>query len=204
LDEGDYFFNPPENLWGLLSAILAIVLFSAWTLRSGSDLTLSILVISLYSILSLVSTRFSYTRLSISEKENHLFLKFERSGISWKYLFYCLLGSAIPILLIWFIMVNSILDAPQFPQSIMIIAMVLYIGIIPILPSLSNVSKVSYLKTRMFSNYDILSGKIDLFEMQVHELDGYWYSNRNDEQLLIKIKENLIDLFHEFLEVNSS
>ena len=41
-------------------------------------------------------------------------------------------------------------------------------------------------------------------ELKAHELDGYWYLKRNDEQLLRKVKENLIDFFHEFLEVNSS
>ncbi|MFW9920477.1 MAG: hypothetical protein ACFFED_12815 [Candidatus Thorarchaeota archaeon] len=203
-DKGAFFFNPPSSLWPLLSALLAIVLFSAWSTRSGLDFVVSIIVIAVYSILALWSTRFNYGRLVITEDGTHLLLEFKKPGFSWKYLFYSLLGSAIPILLPWFVLANSVTETPEITQSIMIIAMVLYVLIIPVLPSLANIPNLSILKTKLHSSYDLESQKIDDFDLQIHELDRFWYSFREDEEVIQQVRNTLLKMFQEHLEVNSS
>ncbi len=203
-DLGDFFFEPPQTLWPLLSVLLAIVLFSAWTLRSGVDVIPSIAIISSYAILSLISTRFNFRLLSLNESETGMLLEFTRAGVSWKYLFYAILGSAIPILLPWFVLSNSIINTPEISQYIMLVAMILYIAIIPILPSLANVANVSALKTKAWATFDHSTNDIDHFELDINELDGYWYSHRADDELIELVRIKMLKMFHERLSIDSS
>lgn len=181
---GDCFFTPPEDTWGILSAIFAIVLFSAWASRSGLELTISIVIIASYSILSIIVTRFKFKQLNITQDQHRGKLDFIRSGLSWKYLFYCLLGSAIPILLPWFVLSNSIQGMPEISRVIMIIAMLILIGIHPIAPAIANNPRLPFLKTRLSIEYDQESSSIVNHDLQIHHLDGYWFSHQDDTAFL--------------------
>jgi hypothetical protein len=201
---GKLFFSPHEWPWSVIAAILAIVIFVVWTSRSGLDPLVCTFIAGTYAVLALVSTRFKHNAITLEVSPECVVLKMSRSGVSWRYLVYAILGSAIPLLLPWFVLVNSVQDSPLPAQSIMIFAMVVYIGIIPVIPALSNSSNLPILKTRMTLSYSITDQQVSDVHLNVNPLDGYWYDHRNDTDLQSEVESAAVEYITQHLEVESS
>jgi hypothetical protein len=201
---GKLFFAPPERPWNVIAAILAIVIFVVWTSRSGLEPLVSTFVAGTYAVLALASTRFKHSAITLEESPEYIVLKLSRSGVCWRYLVYAILGSAIPLLLPWFVLNNSVLNSPLPAQSIMIFAMVVYIMIIPILPTLSFIPRLPILKTTLSLSYNPSVQQVADVQLNVNPLDGYWYDHRNDIDLRSQVESSALEYITQHLEIKSS
>ena len=201
---GSIFFVPKDWPWNVIAAVLAIVIFVVWTSRSGLDPFASTLVVCTYTVLALLSTRFKYNTITMDRSSDYVILNLRRSGVSWKYLLYAILGAAIPILLPWFVVNTSVLDSSLPAESLMIFGMVVYIVIVPIVPTLSCISGLPVLKTTLSLSYDLTEQQIADLQMNVNPLDGYWYDNRDNIGLRMEIGKSAIEHITHRLDIKSS
>jgi hypothetical protein len=154
-------------------------------------------------MLCLISTRFSFVNADIDSSQTNTKLTFVRSGVSWKYLLYGILGSALPILLPWFVAINSLAAHPEIAHTIMFVAMLTYIWIMPVIPSLGNIGKLNLLKTKLTAIYNPNKKELVDFSLDVSPMDGFWYERREDEKVLESIKKSTTRIFKEQLDLDS-
>lgn len=201
---GTLFFAPKDWPWSVIAAVLAIVIFVVWTSRSGLDPLVSTLAVCTYAVVALISTRFKYNTITMDRSSDYVILNLRRSGVSWKYLLYAILGAAIPILLPWFVVNSSVLDSSLPAESLMILGMVVYIVIVPIIPTLSCIPGLPILKTSLSLSCDLAEQQIADLQMNVNPLDGYWYDNRDDIDLRMEIGIYALEYITQHLDIKSS
>ncbi len=198
---GTLFFAPKDWPWNIIAAVLAIVIFVVWTSRSGLDPFVSTFAVCAYAVLALISTRFKYHTITMDRSSDYVILSFRRSGVSWKYLLYAILGAAIPILLPWFVLNTSVLNSSLPAESMMIFGMVVYMVIVPIIPALSCIPRLAILKTTLSLSYDFTEQQVANLQMNVNPLDGYWYDNRNDMGLRMEIGRSAVEYITQRLDI---
>ncbi len=201
---GTLFFAPKDWPWNVLAAVLAIVIFAAWTSRSGLDPFVSTFAVCTYAVLALISTRFKYNTITMDRSSDYIILNLNRSGVSWRYLLYAVLGAAIPILLPWFVLNTSVLDSSFPAESLMILAMIIYTMIIPVVPTLSRIPKLPFLKTTLSLSYYPVAEQFADVQLNVNPLDGYWYGHRDDKDLWNEIEHTALEYITQRLDVKSS
>jgi hypothetical protein len=130
-------------------------------------------------------------------------MRYLRYGASWQSIFFAFLGSAFPILLPWFVAINSLAAYPAIANGIMLIAMVLYVMIMPVLPTLANMGNIPILKTGLHACYDVTTNEVTDFSITVNPLDYRWYEKRDDEDLLESIKESVLKTFQAHLDIDT-
>jgi hypothetical protein len=106
------------------------------------------------------------------------------------------LGAAIPLLLAWFVLHNSVLDSSDLAEYVMLVAMLLYIGIIPLTPAFAN-SQLRILKTTLLAKVDLDSYEFLQLEMEINPLDGYWYENRDDPDFIDALRSVIVSTLNE-------
>ncbi|MHA2423623.1 MAG: hypothetical protein ACXAEF_02475 [Candidatus Thorarchaeota archaeon] len=190
------FFDPDESYWPVFAVLVAISIFSMWTIRSAFESILAVAMIVIYAIVSLTTIRFKYRKLEIRREERHVTFFFERKGVSWKFLLQVVLGAAIPLLLAWFVLHNSVLDSSDLAEYVMLVAMLLYIGIIPLTPAFAN-SQLRILKTTLLAKVDLDSYEFLQLEMEINPLDGYWYENRDDPDFIDALRSVIVSTLNE-------
>ncbi|MHA1576530.1 MAG: hypothetical protein ACTSU3_04145 [Candidatus Thorarchaeota archaeon] len=195
--DGEKFFDPPETTWSLFTIVLAGILFSFWTVRAEIDSILMIVVISIYVISTALVTQFPYREAKIETTEEKTLFIFHRSGVSWKFLVDAILGSAIPILLIWFVLHSSATTSPELSRIIMLVAMLCYVFMVPILPLLGSLKRVGILKTKLVAEIDSSSSEILSLTLDVNPLDGYWFQHKDDSELLDSITSAILAVLSE-------
>ncbi len=187
-----FFFDPNESYWPIIAVLIAISIFSVWTFRSALEVTTAITLIVVYSVVSLITIRFKFRKTDVVREDGHTIFSFRRSGVSWKALVQALLGAAIPLLLAWFVLFNSVHDSKEPAEFMMLIAMLLYIGIIPLTPALSAIPSLNILKTTATARIDIENSEILDFELNINSLDGYWYEHREDPEFIDAIRDAIL------------
>ncbi|MFW9851155.1 MAG: hypothetical protein ACFFF4_18665 [Candidatus Thorarchaeota archaeon] len=192
-----FFFDPVYSYWPYLAVLVAISISSIWLLRVSFDMLTTVLIIFFYSIISLITTRFRYRKIETEQVDGHIVFSFRRGGVSWKILLQALLGAAIPILLAWFVVYNSILDSTEIAELIMVVASLLYIGIIPLTPALAAIPSLNLLKTEVFAKIDIAAKEFVSFNLEINPLDGYWYENREEPELIESIQRIILAILGE-------
>ncbi|MHA1906939.1 MAG: hypothetical protein ACW98Y_06570 [Candidatus Thorarchaeota archaeon] len=192
-----YFFDPPESYWPIIAVLIAISIFSLWTLRSAFEMMYAIILIVIYGIVSLLTIRFRFRNIQTSREDTHVIFSFTRNGVSWKALVQALLGAAIPLLFAWFVIFNSIPDSTDLADFVMLVAMLLYIGIVPLTPALAAIPKLNVLKTTVMAKIDLESQDVIEFEIDINPLDGYWHDNREDSEFLDAIRNKIISFLNE-------
>lgn len=190
---GHQFFDPDESYWPFMAALLSIIIFSMWALRSAFDFTTSLIVISCYSVISIISVRFKFRDITITPHEKSVTFFFTRSGLSWKVLVQAILGAAVPILLPWFVL-NSAVPGSNLPADmIMLLAMIIYICLVPLAPSLGSISRIGLLKTSVTAEFNPTTSSFSEFKIDINPLDGHWFDLRNNEDFLSQIKAIVIE-----------
>jgi len=195
--DGEKFFDPPETTWFLFTIVLAGILFSFWTIRAEIEGTLMIVVISIYVISTALVTQFPYREGKIETAEDKTLFIFHRSGVSWKLLVDAILGSAVPILLIWFVFHSSASTNPELSRIIMLVAMLCYVFMVPILPLLGSLKQVGILKTKLVAELDSSRSEVLSLTLEVNPLDGYWFQHRDDSKLLDSIQTAILSVLSE-------
>lgn len=201
---GTLFFAPKDWPLNIIAAVLAIVIFVAWTSRSGLDPIVSTFAVCTYVVLALLSTRFKYNIITMDRSSEYIIVNLKRSGVSWRYLLYAILGAAIPILLPWFVLNTSVLNSSLPAESLMIFAMIIYIMIIPVVPTVSCISRLPYLKTTLSLSYDLAAQQFTDVQLNVNPLDGHWYDCRTDLDLRSEIERTALEYITQHLDVKSS
>ncbi len=192
-----FFFDPVYSYWPYLAVLVSISIFSIWLLRVTLDMLTATLIIIFYSIMSLITTRFRYRKIETEQVDNQIVFSFRRGGVSWKILLQALLGAAVPILLAWFVVYNSILDSTEIAELIMVVASLLYIGIIPLTPALAAVPSINLLKTEVSAKINIATKEFVSFNLKINPLDGYWYETREEQELIDSIQRIILSLLDE-------
>lgn len=192
-----FFFDPKELYWSVIAVLVSISIFSVWTLRSSFGFTTTIILIPIYSAISLITIRFKFRKTHVVREDKHTIFTFRRNGVSWKSVVQALLGAAIPLLLVWFVLFNSVPDSKEPADFIMLIAMLIYIGIVPITPALSAIPRLNILKTTATARVDVENSKILDFELKINPMDGYWYEHREDPEFTDAIKEAILTYLNE-------
>ncbi len=204
ISNGEKFFNPPENGWFLFTVILAGILFFLWGIRSGMEFSLLAVIGPIYILSIIILFRTSYRESKIIENEGvHVFI-FRRSGFSYQTLVDALLGSAIPILIVSFFITQGIPSSPELNQTLMLVAMLCYVFIVPIIPLLGSTKQLGILKTTLTAELDESETEVTSLYLNVNPLDGYWYKNRNNHELLESIKEVLKDMLDKRVNLDQS
>lgn len=204
ISNGEKFFNPPENGWFLFTVILAGTLFYFWGIRSGMESSLIVVIVPVYILSIIILFRTSYRESKIIEKEGvHVFI-FRRSGFSYQTLVDALLGSAIPILIVSFFISQGIPSSPELNRTLMLIAMLCYVFIIPVIPLLGSIKRLGILKTTLTAELDESETEVTSLYLNVNPLDGYWYKNRDDHELLESIKDVLKDKLDKRVNLDQS
>ena len=195
--DGENFFDPPETTWSLFTIVLAGILFSFWTIRAELESILMIVVISIYVISTALVTQFPYREAKIETTDDKTLFIFHRSGVSWRFLVDAILGSAIPILLIWFVLHSSATTSSELSRIIMLVAMLCYVFMVPILPLLGSLKRVGILKTKLVAEIDSSRSEILSLTLEVNPLDGYWFQHKDDSELLDSIRSAILSVLSE-------
>ncbi|MDF1538969.1 MAG: hypothetical protein P1Q69_08700 [Candidatus Thorarchaeota archaeon] len=185
---GNRFFDQNESYWPYMAALLAIVIFSMWALRSAFGPMTSTVIIIFYAIVCLLSTRFRMQNISLDNVQDSVNFIFIRSGVSWKTIVQALLGAALPLLLPWFVLTSSISDSTVLADLVMLIGMVIYIGLVPLAPALASISRIDILKTKVVADFDTTTSTFLNFEIDVNPLDGFWFAIQHDSKFVSQIR----------------
>ncbi len=198
------FLEISDRGYALPTTVIAIVLFSVWSLRSEINLVLSYSLLIMYGLLAFTATKSKGQSMSVERVGSKVEFKFIRSGVSWKIIFDGILGSAIPILLAWFVTINAFTGTPEISQVIMLGAMILFILIHPLLPSIGSMPRIRFCKTTVSSIYDLEQDAFVQFTIAVHELDRPWTDLQKQEAIRPPLEDKVRQIIQERLDINSS
>lgn len=197
ISNGAKFFDPPEQGWFILTLALAGILFFFWAIKAEIDLQLVAIIVPVYMVSVIIPFRSPYRESEIIDNDGAKLFIFRRSGFAWQTLLDAILGSAVPIVIVSFFISQGIPSSPELNRTLMLLAMIIYVFIIPVIPLLGSIKRLSILKTVLSAELDDSGLTVKTLVLDVNPLDGYWYKNRDDPELL----ESIIVAINDLLKV---
>ncbi len=152
-----------------VSAILSILLFTIWTLRSGLELLVGVVLISSHGISSVLVALSDYRGIEALGNQHFVYRK---TAISWKFVTDALIGLGLSFFFLWFVFASNEANSQSLGQLVMLIAMICTIIVMPILPLLGMMPKLGLMKTRIAAQANEDNSAIIDLQVQIHPLDS--------------------------------
>ncbi|TFG12400.1 hypothetical protein EU537_09560 [Candidatus Thorarchaeota archaeon] len=162
------YLTKKNSVMAAFSAILSIMLFSIWTLRSGLDLLTSLLLVTSYGMASVIVALSDYREIKAVGKHHFLLRK---TAVSWKLVTDALIGLALSFFFLWFVFASNEANSQIVGQLIMLIAMICTVIVMPLLPLLGVISKLSSMKSKITAQVDENYSSIISLNVKIHPLD---------------------------------
>ncbi len=193
--EGSLFFKRSGKAWPLFGSLLAIALFPLWVLHTGLDGIMVPILVGLYILIVLASTKAYFVDIKFLDSEDQIHFHYRRPAAVWPLLVDALLGASIVCATLWFILLNAFPHNPEIALTIPFLALLINVLLVPVVPLMARDSSIDVFKTSVHVVLSKDGNVIAKPTLNAHPLERRWVQKSEDEKFLFSIAERVLALF---------
>jgi Na+/H+-translocating membrane pyrophosphatase len=163
------YLTKKNRIMAAFSAILSILLFTIWTIRSGLDFLIGLVLVTSHGISSVIVASSDYRGIDEVGKKH---LVFRKSAISWKFVTDALIGLGLSFFFLWFVFASNEANSQIVGQLVMLAAMICTVIVMPIFPLLGLIPTLGIMKSKITAQTSNDYSSIIELDVHIHPLDN--------------------------------